>query len=1260
MKTYPYDPRGVNPHPSKMMTFNPKNTSGRTLIMCNYSYSSFRPVDTGKIPPAARFFTGVVDAGSTINEMNSAMNRYYATFLDYAINYSGLNRAFSSDTEVRLTYANLNTMPTNDLTKLITDPSTPIYHGVGGLQSTGESWTEDLSTRLRPDYIKTINFELTLTATTKTLKYTFFSHARTADGISFVGTINIDSGLNGVTGSGHDWTALNPSVRGVSTYAGIAVNYGRAAQVVMFMHRISVLVARTAGRITTPGTATADSVLETVIGCCHHSATVHNTFPMFQNNGITATWTPFPAADKWTFKTTSLSVTDYRFADWRYAQASSYTPMLKADYDTYGTGGPVWSTGAPGTKRIEHIEDDNAHIRRGMTQAEFGFVVFVEIRNVTRLGEFRELGENTAETETMTKIGSIITSETGFGVYVDAAGDAGKYIIYENPVPLSTFNLAELFPATHEDADYTDWMVTIKANDYFVGREYNSINIIRYGLPGTDIIENGITRQADAITEIEKVAKTVDSGAVQFGTAVDDATLALDGGEVIHTHTSAAFGIKRATTTEFGFVQLPISPLQQAELDKYAVVGSSIYIDKTNFGLSNVQNVPDQQFTGKLVAVKSYINDMPLTTEFGDREDLAATPALIKKLDCTFVPPESDDLGLMAVRLLAGTSTATVTINGNGIQSVPFIPTTVGPYLPGNESGGDGLFYQLILYPDSRGLEFNGKKLLERDSQTVNAGNNPITWQSGANESEGVGAQFTVDPRVIRFIGNGTFGMKPGLTSITSAVGTEPKLSTLANKLLRLPAAAQSIATLVYGKTQPQLTDYVNNLFPHRDSWGAIRALENNGIASEIVDKLYRDAPAHAHVPRKDKGAPAPDVNNDVYQLLVKYHQGVNLNWWAGENDYVQIRSLPSEFAPGYQKTDVAKWLKFKSITVKTSKQTVNYSFNVDNPPELAGEVEFSVVRREGNGVYEAIGSGSSNYSYTLTTGLTDTGASILRLQLKQRAIYLTLTTPETTLNPGELIDWMLCYANGQNTTFDAYSLAVKYRLPSIPYDGTGGYTYNASRRRYSLSYTLDLQYRAGVTLITSEQYATVAVGAKLGEAISRVDPIARKVDIKFDWENWRGESELMEAIDRYPVDCQWDNVIGDLYFPPAIGIGEATAEMIAAEREANNHGGVWITNPKYQSGFTLDYHDDYVITHAYVTGMARTGHVCAPFYTTSLVVKSGGKKLTLGQTGEAVTPIGTKYRMLFPAQEKECKMAVVPDPHYQEPGNIVVTGCFL
>ncbi|VFR12402.1 hypothetical protein SPFM10_00109 [Salmonella phage SPFM10] len=1048
MKTYPYDPRPPAAHPSKMMTFNPKNTSGRNSAMCNYSYSSFRPVDTGKILNRARFFTGVVDAGSTINEMMPTKNRYYATFLDYAINYSGVGGLFSSDTEVRLTYANLNTPDYIDLTKLITDPSTPIYHGKYTLQSTGESWTEDLSTRLRNIDSKTINFELTLTATTKTLPSVRFSHARTADGISFVGTIQVVIGLNGVTGSGHDWTALNTTPGGVSTYAGIAVNYGRAAHSATFMHRISVLVARTAGRMWTPLTATADSVLETVIGCCHDYRFVHNTFPMFQNNGITATADYDPAADKWTFKTTSLSVTKRIDADWRYAQASSYTPMLNEFGFTYGTGGPVWSTGAPGTELGEHIEDDNAHIRRGMTQASETGVVFVEIRNVTRLGEFRYENPNTAETETMTKIGSIITEDAEFGVYVDAAGDAGKYIIREYKVPLSTFNLAELFPATQNGITYTDWMVTIKANDYFVGDSGASINIIRYGLPGTDIIDGEVIRQADAITEIEKVAKTVEFGLVQFGTAVDDATLALDGAVVGHTHTSAAFGIKRATTTNVPDVQLPISPLQQAELDKYMPLTSSIYIDKTNFGLSNVHKKLDQQFTGKLVAVKSYINDRLLATEFGDREDLAATPALIVPFICTFVPPESDDLGLMAVGLFYGTSTATVTINGNGIQSKLLDPTTVGPYLPGNESGGESGANQLILYPDSRGLEFNGNRFIGRDSQTVNAGNNPITWQVGTDESEGVGAQFTVDPRVIAQSINGTFGMKPGLTSITSANNLLPKLSTLANKLLRLPAAIASDATLVYGKTQPQLTDYVRKDNPHRDSWGAIRALENNGKYHQIVDKLYRDAPAHAHVPRSLPGAPAPDVNNDVYQLLVKFKSGVNLNWWAGENDYVQIDNPPSEFAPGYQKTDVAKWFGVYDITVKTSKQTVNYSFNVLTDTELAGEVEFSVVRREGNTLTTAIGSGSSNYSYTLTTGYANGGASILRLQLKQRAIYLPSIPPETTLNPGELIDWMLCSLSYQNTTFDAYSLAVKYRLQYATYDGTGGYTYNASRRR--------------------------------------------------------------------------------------------------------------------------------------------------------------------------------------------------------------------
>ncbi|VFR12038.1 hypothetical protein SPFM9_00109 [Salmonella phage SPFM9] len=267
MKTYPYDPIPPAAHPSKMMTFNPKNTSGMNSAMCNYSYSSFRPVDTGNGLNRARFFTGVVDAGSTINDTMPTKNRYYATFLDYAINYSGVGGLFSSDTEVRLTYANLNRPDYIDLTKLITDPSTPIYQLKYTLQSTGESWTEDLSTRLINIDSKTINFELTLTATTKTNPSVRFSHARTADGISFVGTAQVVIGLNGVTGSGHDWTALITTPGGVSTYAGIAVNYGRAHHSATFMHRISVLVARTAGRTWTPLTATADSVLETVIGC---------------------------------------------------------------------------------------------------------------------------------------------------------------------------------------------------------------------------------------------------------------------------------------------------------------------------------------------------------------------------------------------------------------------------------------------------------------------------------------------------------------------------------------------------------------------------------------------------------------------------------------------------------------------------------------------------------------------------------------------------------------------------------------------------------------------------------------------------------------------------------------------------------------------------------------------------------------------------------------------------------------------------------
>ncbi|VFR11743.1 hypothetical protein SPFM8_00111 [Salmonella phage SPFM8] len=833
-------------------------------------------MDTGKIPPAAHPSKMMVDAGSTINEMNSAMCNYSYRFLDYAINYSGLNRARFFTGVVRLTYANLNTMPTKNRYYATTDPSTPIYHGVGGLFSSDTEWTEDLSTRLRPDYIDLTKLMLTLTATTKTLKYTLQSTGESADGISFVGTINIDSKTINFDGSGHDWTALNPSVRFSHARTGIAVNYGRAAQVVIGLNGVTVLVARTAGRITTPGGVSTYAVLETVIGCCHHSATFMHRISMFQNNGITATWTPLTATADRTFKTTSLSVTDYRFVHNTFPQASSYTPMLKADYDPAADKWPVWSTGAPGTKRIDADWRYAAHIRRGMTQAEFGFTYGTGGRNVTRLGEFRELGEHIEDDKTMTKIGSIITSETGVVFVEIAAGDAGKYIIYENPNTAETDNLAELFPATHEDAEFGVYVDTIKANDYFVGREYKVPLSTFYGLPGTDIIENGITYTDWMVTEIEKVAKTVDSGASINIIRVDDATLALDGGEVIRQADAIAFGIKRATTTEFGLVQFGTAPLQQAELDKYAVVGHTHTSAKTNFGLSNVQNVPDVQLPISLVAVKSYINDMPLTSSIYIDEDLAATPALIKKLDQQFTGKESDDLGLMAVRLLATEFGDRVTINGNGIQSVPFICTFVPPYLPGNESGGDGLFYGTSTATDSRGLEFNGKKLLDPTTVGPNAGNNPITWQSGANQLILYPAQFTVDPRVIRFIGRDSQTVKPGLTSITSAVGTDESEGVGANKLLRLPAAAQSINGTFGIKTQPQLTDYVNNLLPKLSTLGAIRALENNGIASDATLVYGRDAPAHAHVPRKDNPHRDSCVNNDVYQLLVKYHQIVD------------------------------------------------------------------------------------------------------------------------------------------------------------------------------------------------------------------------------------------------------------------------------------------------------------------------------------------------------------------------------------------------
>ncbi|VFR13433.1 hypothetical protein SPFM14_00098 [Salmonella phage SPFM14] len=1225
MKTYPTGKIPPAAHPSKMMTFNPKNINEMNSAMCNYSYSSFRPVDNYSGLNRARFFTGVVDAGSTNLNTMPTKNRYYATFLDYAIIYHGVGGLFSSDTEVRLTYATRLRPDYIDLTKLITDPSTPTKTLKYTLQSTGESWTEDLSVGTINIDSKTINFELTLTATTALNPSVRFSHARTADGISFGRAAQVVIGLNGVTGSGHDWAGRITTPGGVSTYAGIAVNYGCCHHSATFMHRISVLVARTITATWTPLTATADSVLETVILSVTDYRFVHNTFPMFQNNGPMLKADYDPAADKWTFKTTSAPGTKRIDADWRYAQASSYT-MTQAEFGfTYGTGGPVWSTGGEFRELGEHIEDDNAHIRRGSIITSETGVVFVEIRNVTRLKYIIYENPNTAETETMTKIGPATHEDAEFGVYVDAAGDAGYFVGREYKVPLSTFNLAELFDIIENGITYTDWMVTIKANDAKTVDSGASINIIRYGLPGTALDGGEVIRQADAITEIEKVATTTEFGLVQFGTAVDDATLLDKYAVVGHTHTSAAFGIKRSNVQNVPDVQLPISPLQQAEYINDMPLTSSIYIDKTNFGLPALIKKLDQQFTGKLVAVKSLMAVRLLATEFGDREDLAATGIQSVPFICTFVPPESDDLGSGGDGLFYGTSTATVTINGNFNGKKLLDPTTVGPYLPGNEITWQSGANQLILYPDSRGLEPRVIRFIGRDSQTVNAGNNPITSAVGTDESEGVGAQFTVDlPAAAQSI-NGTFGMKPGLTSTDYVNNLLPKLSTLANKLLRENNGIASDATLVYGKTQPQLAHVPRKDNPHRDSWGAIRALQLLVKYHQIVDKLYRDAPAHYVQIRSLPGAPAPDVNNDVYAKWLKFKSGVNLNWWAGENDSFNVDNPPSEFAPGYQKTDVREGNGVYDITVKTSKQTVNYLTTGLTDTELAGEVEFSVVRAIYLTLTTAIGSGSSNYSYTWMLCYANGGASILRLQLKQRKYRLPSIPPETTLNPGELIDRRRYSLSYQNTTFDAYSLAVITSEQYATYDGTGGYTYNASRVDPIARNTLDLQYRAGVTLESELMEAIVAVGAKLGEAISIGDLYFPPVDIKFDWENWRGAAEREANKDRYPVDCQWDNVSGFTLDYHAIGIGEATAEMIMARTGHVCHGGVWITNPKYQGGKKLTLGDDYVITHAYVTGYRMLFPAHAPFYTTSLVVKSHYQEPGNMQTGEAVTPIGTK-----------------------------------
>ncbi|VFR14699.1 hypothetical protein SPFM20_00105 [Salmonella phage SPFM20] len=951
------------------------------------------PVDTGKIPPAAHPSKMMTFKGSTINEMNSAMCNYSYSSFRYAINYSGLNRARFFTGVVDATYANLNTMPTKNRYYATFLESTPIYHGVGGLFSSDTEVRLDLSTRLRPDYIDLTKLITDPTATTKTLKYTLQSTGESWTDISFVGTINIDSKTINFELTLHDWTALNPSVRFSHARTADGVNYGRAAQVVIGLNGVTGSGARTAGRITTPGGVSTYAGIATVIGCCHHSATFMHRISVLVNNGITATWTPLTATADSVLETTSLSVTDYRFVHNTFPMFHSYTPMLKADYDPAADKWTFKSTGAPGTKRIDADWRYAQASRRGMTQAEFGFTYGTGGPVWTRLGEFRELGEHIEDDNAHIKIGSIITSETGV-VFVEIRNvDAGKYIIYENPNTAETETMTELFPATHEDAEFGVYVDAAGANDYFVGREYK-VPLSTFNLaPGTDIIENGITYTDWMVTIKEKVAKTVDSGAsiniIRYGFA----TLALDGGEVIRQADAITEMIKRATTTEFGLVQFGTAVDEQAELDKYAVVGHTHTSAAFGFGLSNVQNVPDVQLPISPLHVKSYINDMPLTSSIYIDKTKAATPALIKKLDQQFTGKLVADLGLMAVRLLATEFGDREDFNGNGIQSVPFICTFVPPESEGNESGGDGLFYGTSTATVTIGLEFNGKKLLDPTTVGPYLPNNPITWQSGANQLILYPDSRTVDPRVIRFIGRDSQTVNAGLTSITSAVGTDESEGVGAQLLLRLPAAAQSINGTFGMKPGPQLTDYVNNLLPKLSTLANNRALENNGIASDATLVYGKTQPAHAHVPRKDNPHRDSWGAIDVYQLLVKYHQIVDKLYRDAENDYVQIRSLPGAPAPDVNKTDVAKWLKFKSGVNLNWWAGVNYSFNVDNPPSEFAPGYQNVVRRDGNGVYDITVKTSKQTSYTLTTGLTDTELAGEVEFRKQRAIYLTLTT---------------------------------------------------------------------------------------------------------------------------------------------------------------------------------------------------------------------------------------------------------------------------
>ncbi|MGK7530219.1 hypothetical protein, partial [Salmonella enterica] len=54
----------------------------------------------------------------------------------------------------------------------------------------------------------------------------------------------------------------------------------------------------------------------------------------------------------------------------------------------------------------------------------------------------------------------------------------------------------------------------------------------------------------------------------------------------------------------------------------------------------------------------------------------------------------------------------------------------------------------------------------------------------------------------------------------------------------------------------------------------------------------------------------------DVAKWL-KFKSGVNLNWWAGENDYVQIRSLPGAPAPDVNNDVYQLLVKYHQIVDK-------------------------------------------------------------------------------------------------------------------------------------------------------------------------------------------------------------------------------------------------------------------------------------------------------------------------------------------------------